>query len=193
MHRTEPKDIWIGIVIMLASGVVNWVVSMYLIKKGKELRSVGIEIDGEHLRADVVTSFGIAAALIVMQLSGLWWIDPAGAIFVGIWVIGIFFRLSDKLMHHAIDGGLNDEEMVNENMQTVRRVPRDRKAHHKIRTRHSGSTIFIDMHIKMDKELTVEASHNITKEIESRLHEMYKDIKERSYHCGAVYGDKVIS
>jgi divalent metal cation (Fe/Co/Zn/Cd) transporter len=79
----------IGIAVMIVSGVVNWFVSVYLIRKGKELRSVGIEVDGEHLRADVITSFGIAGALIVLKITKIWWIDPAAAIFVGVWVIGI--------------------------------------------------------------------------------------------------------
>jgi cation diffusion facilitator family transporter len=63
---TQSKLIIPGIVVMIISGIVNLIVSEYMIKKGKELRSVGIEVDGEHLRADVVTSFGIAAALIAM-------------------------------------------------------------------------------------------------------------------------------
>ena len=47
-HRSTPGRLWLGIGIMLVSGVVNWVVSIYMIKKGKDLRSVGIEVDGQN-------------------------------------------------------------------------------------------------------------------------------------------------
>ncbi len=173
-HPQEHKDVWIGIIIMFVSGFVNLFVSSYLIKKGKELRSVGIEVDGEHLHADVITSFGIAGALLLLQITKWWWIDPVGAIFVGVWVIGIFIRLSNSLMHLAIDGGLNENEIIRiENLLSEFPSIKD---HHKVRTRQSGSTIFIDMHIKVEKDQTVEQSHNITKEIETRLREMYKDV-----------------
>lgn len=174
VEKSHPKLIIVGIIVMLVSGLVNWFVSVYLIKKGKELRSVGIEVDGEHLRADVITSFGIAGALLVMQFSGIWWIDPVGAIFVGIWVIGIFIRLSYTLTHQIIDKGLNDEELVK--IDEMLKCFQEVRDFHKIRTRQSGSTIFVDMHVKVDKNMTVEASHELTRKIEQKLAQMYGDV-----------------
>jgi len=171
--RTTPKFVAAAIVIMIISGIVNWFVSVYLIKKGKELRSVGIEVDGAHLRADVITSFGIAAALIVMRFSGLWWIDPLGAVFVGFWVIGIFVRLSMTLTQQMIDRGLSEVEMAS--IERMLESIKDIKFFHKIRSRQSGSTIFIDMHIKVDRNMTVESSHELTVEIENKLKGMFGD------------------
>ncbi len=174
IDKSHPKLIIAGIIVMLVSGLVNLFVSVYLIKKGKELRSVGIEVDGEHLRADVVTSFGIAVALGIMQLTNLWWIDPVGAILVGVWVIGIFIRLSYTLTHQIIDKGLNEEELVK--IDGMLKCFEEIKAYHKIRTRQSGSTIFVDMHVKVDKKMTVEASHELTTKIETKIAEMYGDV-----------------
>lgn len=171
---TEPEMVEVGIVVMILSGVVNWFISVFLIKKGKELRSVGIEVDGEHLRADVITSLGIAVALIVMKLTGWKWLDPAGAIFVGIWVLGIFFRLSSTLLHHTIDGALKEEDVCRIE-ELIAGFP-GIKDYHKLRTRHSGSTIFIDMHIKVDPQMTVVESHEITREMEGELKKMYGDV-----------------
>jgi cation diffusion facilitator family transporter len=159
---------------MIVSGIVNWFVSVYLIKKGKELRSVGIEIDGEHLRADVITSLGIAGALIVLKITKLWWIDPIAAIFVGVWVIGIFVRLSIKLTRQVIDTGLDEKEIAM--IENIINSFADIKTHHKVRTRQSGSTIFIDMHVQVDPRMTVERSHAITKDIETQLRAIYKDV-----------------
>jgi cation diffusion facilitator family transporter len=173
-HRTEPKLVIAGVAVMLVSSLVNWFVSMYLIKKGKQLRSVGIEVDGEHLRADVVTSLGLAAALIVMQMTKLWWIDPAGAILVGVWVVIIFIRLSYTLTHQIIDQGLNETE-INRIEDMIRSFKQIRDFH-KVRTRQSGSTIFVDMHVKVDGKMTVLTSHHLTVKIENRLKEMYGDV-----------------
>ncbi|HRU38337.1 MAG TPA: cation diffusion facilitator family transporter [Candidatus Goldiibacteriota bacterium] len=174
LERQETRMLEAGIAVMLMSAAVNFFVSGYLIRKGKELRSLGVEVDGEHLRADVITSAGIAAALIVMKLTGFWWIDPVAAILVGVWVIGIFVRLSIKLTQQVIDKGL-DEKEIGAIEEILKGFP-EIMCHHKIRTRQSGSTIFIDMHIQVDPHLTVIKSHDITKEIEMKLKARYKDV-----------------
>lgn len=174
IEKTHPQMIIAGIAVMTMSGIVNWFVSAYLIRKGRELRSVGIEVDGEHLRADVITSLGIAVALVILQITKLWWIDPVAAVFVGAWVMGIFFKLSIKLTHQVIDTGLNEKE-ISKIEEAIKAYP-EIICYHKIRTRQSGSTIFIDMHIQVDPQLTVEKSHNITKGIEARLKEMFADV-----------------
>ena len=174
IEKTSPHMIEVGIAVMIVSGIVNWFVSLYLIKKGRELRSVGIEVDGEHLRADVITSLGIAGALIALKITGLWWLDPIAAIFVGVWVIGIFVRLSIKLTRQVIDTGLDEKEI--EKIEAIIKSFPDIMTHHKVRTRQSGSTIFIDMHVQVDPHMTVERSHAITKDIELQLRVIYKDV-----------------
>jgi cation diffusion facilitator family transporter len=152
---------------MLLSALVNFAVSKYLLKKGKELRSVGIELDGEHLRADVITSAGTAGALILLRLTNIWWLDPLAAIAVGVWVLFIFVGLSVKLTHQVIDRGLDNRDLA-EIEQILRSFP-EVKDYHKIRTRQSGSTIFIDMHVKVDRNLNTEHAHKLTEDIEGRI------------------------
>src|SRR5208283_3261589 len=79
IDRTHPQLITAGIAIMVFAGVLNLLLSVYLIKKGKELRSLGIEVDGQNHQADVITSLGVAGALVALKLTGIWWIDPVAA------------------------------------------------------------------------------------------------------------------
>jgi cation diffusion facilitator family transporter len=132
---------------------------------------VGIEVDGEHLRADVITSLGIALALIALAVTKKWWIDPVAAIFVGVWVLGIFLRLSYTLTHQIIDKGLDDIEV--KKIEAALMEFKQIKDFHRIRTRQSGSTIFIDMHVEVDGKMTVEESHNQTLEIEKRMKSIF--------------------
>jgi cation diffusion facilitator family transporter len=174
IHKTSPEYIETGIAVMVFSGILNFILSNFLIKKGRELRSIGIEVDGEHLRADVITSLGVAFALIILKITNIWWIDPIAAILVGIWVFFIFIRLLKKLVEQTIDTGISEQDIafIEKTLNDIKEI----KFYHKIRTRQSGSTIFIDMHIKVDKKLSVEKSHNITKIIEEKLKEKFGDV-----------------
>ncbi len=167
IHKTKSEFIELGILVMVISGLVNLFLSRFLIKKGRELRSIGIEVDGEHLRADVITSFGVVFALILLKITNIWWIDPLAAIMVGIWVFFIFLGLLKKLVEQTIDTGISKEQI--KRIKKILKEQKEIKFYHKIRTRQSGSTIFIDMHIKVDKNLSVEKSHDITKLIEQRI------------------------
>lgn len=174
INKVSPEYIELGIAVMVFSGIVNFILSNFLIKKGRELRSIGIEVDGEHLRADVITSFGVAFSLIILKITNKWWIDPIAAILVGIWVFFIFIRLLRKLIEQTIDTGISEQDLIliEKTLDEIKEI----KFYHKIRTRQSGSTIFIDMHIKVDKKLSVEKSHDITKIIEEKLKEKFGDV-----------------
>ncbi len=167
IHKTQIEFIELGILVMVISGLVNLFLSGFLIKKGRELRSIGIEVDGEHLRADVITSFGVVFALLLLKITNLWWIDPVTAMLVGIWVFFIFLRLLKKLIEQTIDTGISNEQI--EKIKKILNEQKEIKFYHKIRTRQSGSTIFIDMHIKVNKNLSVKKSHDITKTIEEKI------------------------
>ncbi|HDQ25539.1 MAG TPA: cation transporter [bacterium] len=171
----KPHEfIEIGIAVMLFSGIVNLFISSYMIKRGRELRSIGVEVDGEHLRADVITSFGVAAALIIMKFTGWHWLDPAAAIIIGLWILQIFVRLIKKLMFQNLDAALDENELkkIRDIIDSIPEI----KSYHRIRTRQGGSTVFIDMHIKVDPQLTVETSHEVTRNIEKLLGEAFGDV-----------------
>ena len=61
-----PELLHFGVAIMLVSIVINLIVSRRLIKVGKLTESQALEADGLHLRADVWTSVGVMAGLILM-------------------------------------------------------------------------------------------------------------------------------
>ncbi|OPZ63479.1 MAG: Ferrous-iron efflux pump FieF [Candidatus Aerophobetes bacterium ADurb.Bin490] len=94
------------------------------------------------------------------------------AIFVGVWVLGIFLRLSYTLTHQIIDKGLEDNEI--KKIESALKEFRQIKNFHRIRTRQSGSTIFIDMHIEVDGQMTVDESHGLTLKIEHKMKELFK-------------------
>ena len=61
--------IW-GVAIMGVSATVNFGVSRYLYKVGRETDLVAIQADAAHLSTDVVTSLGVLAGLTLVRLTG---------------------------------------------------------------------------------------------------------------------------
>jgi cation diffusion facilitator family transporter len=92
-----------GMLVMAVSAGLNFMVSSYLLKVGKEQDSVALEADGVHLRTDVYTSLGVMAGLGLIQLSGYWILDPIIAILVALLIVKAAFDLLQKAFLPLLD------------------------------------------------------------------------------------------
>ena len=85
--------------------------------------------------------------------------------------MGIFITLSVKLTQQVIDKGLSVRDISE--IEVILKSFNEVKSYNKIRTRQSGSTIFIDMHIQVDKSLSTQKAHEVTKKLEERIKEKF--------------------
>jgi len=176
----EPLEMaaW-GIAVMLLSAVVNTFVSRKLFRVGKETDSVALIADGWHLRTDVYTSAGVMAALAVIWTADLLapevdlhWVDPAAAIGVALLIIKAAWDLTRQSARDLLDVQLPGEEIARIESLILKRRPVV-KGYHQLRTRKSGHFRFVEVHIKVDSGMTVEASHRITQEFAREIRERF--------------------
>jgi len=174
-QRLETID-W-GIAVMLLSVVANIVVSKLLFIVGKRSDSPALIADAWHLRTDVWTSAGVLTGLAVIWVGArLWpeinlsWIDPTAAIMVAILIIRAAFELTISAIKDLIDTSPPAHELywltgyLESWYPTVRSI-------HRIRTRKSGASRFIDLHIVVDPAMTVSDSHAITEKMTAAIRE----------------------
>jgi cation diffusion facilitator family transporter len=175
MHP-EPLDstAW-GIVVMGVSSVVNIVVSGMLFKVGKETDSVALQADAWHLRTDVWTSFGVMIGLASIWVGKLFWpsadlhwIDPVAAIFVAMLILKAAWELTVQSMRDLLDASLPKEEQAWV-VQYLNSLAGDVRGYHALRTRKAGPYRFIECHMLVTPDMSVEASHAITDEITANI------------------------
>ena len=176
----EPLEMaaW-GIAVMLLSAVVNTFVSRKLFRVGKETDSVALIADGWHLRTDVYTSAGVMAALAVIWIADLFapevdlhWVDPAAAIGVALLIIKAAWDLTRQSARDLLDVQLPGEEIAWIESLILKQIPVV-KGYHQLRTRKSGHFRFVEVHIKVDSAMTVEASHRITQKFAREIRERF--------------------
>ena len=78
------------------------------------------------------------------------------------------------------------EEKENEVIEIIRNNFRV-KGFHNLKTRKIGNIVAIEVHIKVDKDLTVEASHQITTEIENKIRDKFGDESHIGIHVEPYY------
>lgn len=168
-----------GVGIMLVSSVVNLGVSELLFKVGRETDSVALQADAWHLRTDVYTSAGVMVGLGLI-LVGRWlmpgtnllWLDPVAAIAVAVLIVHAAWRLTKQSGRDLMDASLPADEIAWIRARLNGLAPAVRGFHH-LRTRKAGAARFIEFHLVVDKDLTVERAHNladaVTRDIKTRL------------------------
>lgn len=166
-----------GAAVMLFSALVNVAVSSMLFRVGKETDSPALQADAWHLRTDVYTSAGVMAGLALIALGNrmfpetdLRWIDPVAAIIVALWIMKAAYDLTLRSARDLMDVPLPPAEetwvrhLIAERRPTIR-------GYHYLRTRKAGHYRFIEFHIQVDSQMTVEASHSLAQELSGAIKE----------------------
>jgi cation diffusion facilitator family transporter len=168
----EIESLGLGALVMAISALANYLVSRHLLNVAVKTDSVALEADAMHLRTDVYTSAGVLGGLVAIKLTGIALLDPLIAVVVAIMIIKAAWDLTKRAFFHILDVRLpQDEEAIIHGVMAAH--AHQFLEYHKLRTRKSGHTRHIDMHLVVPKKLTVETghglSHAITDEIEAEL------------------------
>lgn len=160
-----------GVAVMLFSAVMNYFVSRNLFKVGREADSIALEADAWHLRTDVYTSLGVMFSLLVIWLGhhfwagvNLYWLDSVAAIFIAVFILKAAYDLTLRAL-----GDLMDVKLPVSEEEWIRSIIADRKpdihGFHRLRTRKAGNFRFIEFHIKVNPQMSVSSSHEITRNL----------------------------
>lgn len=168
-----------GVAVMLLSAVLNFFVSRRLFAVGKEADSIALQADAWHLRTDVYTSVGVMLSLAVIWISHFFfadprihWLDPVAAIFVAVFILKAAYDLSTKAIGDLMDVKLSPDEETWIRGVIAGRQPEIR-GYHQLRTRKAGQFRFVEFHIKVDPQMTVETSHGIAREVKHAIMAQY--------------------
>lgn len=157
-----------GLTINAVAGAVNGVWAWVLISRGRRLKSPALVADGHHLLTDVWSSVGVLAGVGLAIATGWSLLDPILAGLVGLNILWQGWKVTAKSL-----SGLMDEAVSDATLRQIRDIIADRATGaleaHDLRTRHAGSVTFIDFHLVVDGQTTVEDAHAICDRIEQSL------------------------
>ncbi|MDR0977940.1 MAG: cation diffusion facilitator family transporter, partial [Endomicrobium sp.] len=163
-----------GIIVMFVSAFINFFVSQKLFAVAKEKESLAAEADAWHLRTDVYTSLGVMTALVIMTVSSclfpslnVCWIDSLAAFIVAFMIMKTAWNLLAKSARDLFDISLPQNEIAA--VESAVKSNKNIIGFHGLRTRKAGNKRFIEFHILVNSEMTVDMSHRITQDLEDGI------------------------
>jgi ferrous-iron efflux pump FieF len=135
--------------------------------------SLAIGADRAHYTTDLVSNIAVGAALTLSGLFDLPLIDSAMAALVALYLIHGAWQVGRDSLDVLMDRELPEADR--ERIGTIaRRHPAVREVHD-LRTRSSGLTRFIQLHIEVDPDLSLVRAHEIGDQVEASIREAFPD------------------
>ena len=168
INGSKVADIGLGFIVMFVSAGVNTLVARRLYKVAKEEDSVALEADALHLKADVYTSLGVGAGLLLIWLTGLTFLDPIVAIVIALLILRESWEMMINAFRPLIDTRIHPDD-IEKIKQSISRHSNVCVDIHEIRTRKSGKITHVDFHLTVPDDMTVKEAHGICDEIEREI------------------------
>jgi len=94
-------------------------------------------------------------------------IDPVFALGIAAALIGGAWRIAGRALDTLMDRELPDD--TRDRVQAVVMAHPEVRGMHDLRSRSSGTGIFLQLHVEMDRTLRLDQAHDVADQIEQRL------------------------
>jgi cation diffusion facilitator family transporter len=157
-----------GIGVMLVSMIASILLSRHLFRVARITGSVVLEANANNIRADVYSTAGVLGGLVVVRLTGLTIFDPILALAMSLLILRATYRVGQMAWGGLIDVRLPQVE-EDEILSCLREHGGQLVGFHKIRTRKAGSQRYIDFHLIVPKDVSVEKAHQLCDQLEQEI------------------------
>jgi len=141
--------------------------------EGKKLNSQAMIANAWHHRSDAFSSIGTALGISGAILLGEHWriLDPIASVIVSFFILKVAWDIAKPSIDELLDSSL--PEPIEKEIEVIIAGTKGVKNFHNLRTRKIGEIISIEVHVKVDKNMSVEISHQIATEIEITLRKRF--------------------
>ena len=170
----------------LISIVVKEILFQYTARKGKKLESQALVANAWHHRSDALSSIAAAIGIGGAIIFGNRWtvLDPLASIVVGAMLVKVAWDLLGPAIGELTDKSL-PEDVENEILGIIEEAPGVSEPHN-LRTRRIGNRVAVEVHIRLDGNLTLAEAHERTSQIEKRLKERFGSDSHITIHMEPV-------
>ena len=181
MAPGELLNLDVGLLLLLAISSVNLILGLVLVRVGKRTHSWALIADGKHLLTDVYTSVGVLVGLSLALFTGWYWLDGAVALLVGVNILYIGTKLLKESSAALMDA--SDPDLLEEIAGILREHRKDLWIDvHRLRARRAGNRIFIDFHLILPRDLSLEVGHREVKELERIFNAHFQGLADILIH-----------
>lgn len=158
IERGEIAIVVMVVSVILTVGLVAF--QSYVIQRTS---SLAVRADSLHYRVDIIVNLAVILALVLATQLGWIFADPIFALAIVAYMAWGAGKIGRRSIEELMDREFNDDDR--ERIRAIVLAHPQVLSLHDMRTRSAGPNSFIQLHIEMDRELSLLQAHNIADDV----------------------------
>jgi ferrous-iron efflux pump FieF len=156
-----------GIFVALLSIVLSAALVAYQRRVVARTGSIAISADSLHYASDALLNSAVIVSIALGAWTGMTQIDPLFGIGIAGWVLWSAWKIARQSYDLLMDRELPAADR--ERIVAIARAHPEVRDVHELRTRSSGSRIFVQMHLELDGAMRLATAHEIADGVEREI------------------------
>lgn len=162
-----------SLIVMGASIIITAGLVLFLNYVAKKTGNMVIQADALHYKTDLLSNGAVLASLAFIALTDYTIIDPILGIGISAYMLYSAYPLIRDGILMLLDAALDGESV--KKINDLLDAQLDINSYHDLRTRRSGSEIYISVHIVFNVSTSLFDAHLVGDKIEYALHSLFPD------------------
>jgi len=163
----------VGVAVMLVSMALTLGLVRFQRMVAARTGSVAVDADSLHYTGDLLMNASIILSLLLTHYLGWYVLDPIFAIGIAIYVLYTATKIARRSIDLLMDRELPDEERAQ--IKAICRRHPDVRGVHDVRTRRSGLTRFIQLHLELDGAMPLRQAHAVAVAVAADIRRAFPD------------------
>ncbi len=171
LHPQSLEHVGVGIAVILISIVITLGLVYYQRRVISATGSVAIGADSLHYRSDLLVNLGVIAAMSLDWLFDWYWADPAIAFIIAVYIFYFAWTIAHQSLDQLMDRELPDDDR--ERIKSLTLSHPEVQDLHELRTRSSGLDQFIQLHLVLAPDMSLQQAHEIAVDVQRQLQDAF--------------------
>jgi len=173
MNGAQTEAMGTGIAVSLLAIALTFALLWYQRRVIERTGSVAIKTDNVHYKSDLFLNGSVIVALVLDQALHIAGADALFGIGIALWLLWGAFRASRESVHQLMDREWPEEERQ-EFLDAAAQFD-ELRGLHDLRTRKSGTLRFVQFHVWVPADWTVQEAHDRLDRAEEQLQQRFPD------------------
>ncbi len=162
-----------SVIVMVISLILTVALVIFLNFVAKKTDNMVIKADALHYKTDIFSNGIILISLVIIQLTDFYLIDSIMGVVISIYIIYSAYEIIKDGVYMLLDAAL-DEDTV-QNIKDIIKSEKVVNDYHFLKTRKSGNTNFVDVHLVFDTDISLLEAHRAADRVEDKIRELGKN------------------
>ncbi len=170
LNPQDVTELVNGAIIIGITGLANFIMGSYLVNSSKVYNSITLYADGKHLKTDAYSSAGLVIGLLLINYTGINYLDSAVSILLALFIVFNGY----KLVRKSVAGLMDESDFVK--LKNVIAIL-DENRHdawidvHNLRTQQYGHELHIDCHVTLPYYFDLNHVHEEISQIDTLMNQ----------------------